>query len=96
MLYPGFVSGSYESQSPFADLEKTVNWYPEPIESKSVPWSVCAVSVPRLYRIRDGGKRQHPCAVLHGGARLCGDWQYGLSGLCEQYRCGGDKPYGRQ
>jgi hypothetical protein len=39
MLYPGFVSGSYESQSPFADLEKTVNWYPEPIEPNSVPWS---------------------------------------------------------
>jgi hypothetical protein len=38
MLYPGFISGSYESQSPLADLERTVNWYPEPIEPRSVPW----------------------------------------------------------
>ena len=46
MLYPGFVSGSYESQSPFADLEKTVNWYPEPMESKSVPWSAALYPCP--------------------------------------------------
>jgi len=46
MLYPGFVSGSYESQSPFADLEKTVNWYPEPIESKSVPWAAALYPCP--------------------------------------------------
>jgi hypothetical protein len=48
MLYPGFVSGSYESQSPFADLEKTVNWYPEPMESKSVPWSLRCIPAPDL------------------------------------------------
>ncbi len=46
MQYPGFVSGSYESQSPFADLEQTVNWYPEPIESKSVPWSAALYPCP--------------------------------------------------
>ena len=46
MLYPGFVSGSYESQSPFADLERTVNWYPEPIESKSVPWDAALYPCP--------------------------------------------------
>jgi hypothetical protein len=46
MLYPGFVSGSYESQSPFADLEKTVNWYPEPLESKSVPWDAALYPCP--------------------------------------------------
>ena len=46
MLYPGFVSGSYESQSPFADLERTVNWYPEPIEPQSVPWSAALYPCP--------------------------------------------------
>jgi len=38
MLYPGFISGSYKSQSPLADLERTVNWYPEPIEPNTIPW----------------------------------------------------------
>ena len=35
--YPGFVYGSNESQSPWADLERTVNWYPEPIQSAASP-----------------------------------------------------------
>ena len=35
--YPGFVYGSNESQSPWADLERTVNWYPEPIQSSASP-----------------------------------------------------------
>ena len=30
---PLFVNGGYQSQSPLADNERTVNWYPEPIES---------------------------------------------------------------
>lgn len=34
MEYPGFVSGSYQSQSVIADAERTVNWYPEIIESQ--------------------------------------------------------------
>ena len=46
MLYPGFVSGSYESQSPLADLERTVNWYPEPIEPQSVPWNAALYPCP--------------------------------------------------
>ena len=32
MRYPGFVNGSYQSQSPLADDELTMNWYPEAIE----------------------------------------------------------------
>jgi hypothetical protein len=33
MRVPGFIFGSYESQAVTADQEKTVNWYPEPMES---------------------------------------------------------------
>lgn len=33
MVYRGFVSGSYQSQSVVADAETTYNWYPENIES---------------------------------------------------------------
>jgi len=36
--YPGFVYGSNESQSPWADCERTVNWYPEQIESAASPY----------------------------------------------------------
>lgn len=32
MEYPNFLGGSYTSQSPIADLARTVNWYPERVE----------------------------------------------------------------
>jgi len=32
--YPNFIGGSYQSQSPWADMERTINWYPELIEPK--------------------------------------------------------------
>src|SRR5262245_8120718 len=32
--YPNFISGSYPSLSPIADVERTINWYPEAMESK--------------------------------------------------------------
>lgn len=36
--YPGFVYGSNEAQSPWADCERTVNWYPEPNQASSSPY----------------------------------------------------------
>jgi len=33
-VYPEFIGGSYTSQSPIADQEYTMNWYPEKIESR--------------------------------------------------------------
>ena len=33
MNYPAFVYGSSPSQSPLADLERTINWYLEPVEA---------------------------------------------------------------
>jgi hypothetical protein len=33
MKYPGFIHSSYRSQSVIADQERTVNWYPEKMES---------------------------------------------------------------
>ena len=44
--YPGFVYGSNESQSPWADLERTVNWYPEPIQSSASPQSAALYPCP--------------------------------------------------
>jgi len=35
--YPGFVYGSNESQSPWADCERTVNWYPEQSQAAASP-----------------------------------------------------------
>jgi hypothetical protein len=32
--YPNFISGSYPSLSPIADCERTINWYPEAMESR--------------------------------------------------------------
>lgn len=36
--YPAFIYGSNPSQSPLADLERTMNLYPEPIESPGATW----------------------------------------------------------
>ena len=33
MKYEAFIGGSYESQSITADCERTINWYPEKLES---------------------------------------------------------------
>ena len=46
MRYPGFISGSYELQSPLADMERTVNWYPEQIASAAVPWGAALFPAP--------------------------------------------------
>ena len=46
MRYPGFISGSYELQSPLADMERTVNWYPEQIASPAVPWGAALFPTP--------------------------------------------------
>jgi hypothetical protein len=35
--YSGFIYGSNEPQSPWADCERTVNWYPEPTQASSSP-----------------------------------------------------------
>ena len=37
MQYSGFVYGSNEPQSPWADCERTVNWYPEPTQASASP-----------------------------------------------------------
>lgn len=33
MKFPQFIGGSYQSQSTLADCERTINWYPEKLES---------------------------------------------------------------
>ena len=30
--FPPFIGGSYQSQSPIADQERSINWYPEIME----------------------------------------------------------------
>lgn len=35
MNYPGFIGPTYVSQSPIADCERCINWYPEIIEASS-------------------------------------------------------------
>lgn len=35
MRFPGFIGGSYQSQSLLLDAEETINWYPEVAESSS-------------------------------------------------------------
>lgn len=44
--YPSFCYGSYPSQSPIADLERTMNWYPEPIESPGSTWQAALYPTP--------------------------------------------------
>ena len=44
--YPGFVFGSDPSQSPLADPQRTVNWYPEPVQAPGVPSSAVLYPTP--------------------------------------------------
>lgn len=36
MRYPGFVSGTHQSRSPLANVERTINWYPENVGDRLV------------------------------------------------------------
>src|SRR5579875_4037188 len=44
----GFVGGSYQSQSPYADLESTMNWFPEIMESQGAKSAMCLYPTPGL------------------------------------------------
>jgi hypothetical protein len=39
--YPGFVYGSNESQSPWADMERTVNWYRRVQQGQATGFECC-------------------------------------------------------
>lgn len=44
--FPGFVGGSYRSQSPWANLSRTVNWYVEKIEDPAAPFPAALYPTP--------------------------------------------------
>jgi hypothetical protein len=44
--YPGFIYGSNEDQSPWADCERTVNWYPEQSQASASPHSAALYPCP--------------------------------------------------
>ena len=44
--YPGFIFGSDPSQSPLADPQRTVNWYPEQIPAPGVPSNLVLYPTP--------------------------------------------------
>ncbi|MBM4072337.1 MAG: hypothetical protein FJ271_25925 [Planctomycetes bacterium] len=46
MKFPVFVNGAYRSQSPIADDERTINWYPEPIESDGATTRIALYPTP--------------------------------------------------
>ncbi len=48
MRYPMFVGGSYETPSPHGDVQRTINLYPEIIESKAGKNNVILVGTPGL------------------------------------------------
>ena len=53
--YPGFVFGSDPSQSPLADPQRTINWYPEPIQAPGVPSSAVLYPTPGWRTYADTG-----------------------------------------
>lgn len=62
MRYPGFVNGSYESQSPLFDAESTVNWYPERAESEGAVSQWALYPTPGVQKIatsKSGPGRAH-------------------------------------
>src|SRR5258708_9678105 len=68
MLWSGWAGGSYQSQSPLADNERTINWYPEPMEVPDASTRMClyptpgvsvlsaAVAAPGLAHFAQGGR----------------------------------------
>jgi hypothetical protein len=43
-----FIGGSYQSQSPFADQENTINWYPEVMESPGAKTAMALYPTPGI------------------------------------------------
>ena len=46
MRFPLFVNGAYRSQSPIADDEQTINWYPEPMGSEGATTKMALYPTP--------------------------------------------------
>lgn len=46
MRYPGFCGGSNQLQSPYADLQRTVNWIYEPVQAEGAPVDGALFPVP--------------------------------------------------
>jgi hypothetical protein len=60
--YPSFIGGSYESQAVTADAEKTVNWYPERMESPGAAARMvlyCTPGVEEIVAAATGPGRAH-------------------------------------
>lgn len=55
MDYPGFISGSYVSQSPIADQERTVCWYVEQVESQGGSTKYALYPTPGVEEIGTAG-----------------------------------------
>jgi hypothetical protein len=55
MLFPGFVGGSYRSQSGTVDSERTVNMYVEPMKSQGATTQAALMPTPGVSLIADAG-----------------------------------------
>lgn len=68
--FPLFVNGAYRSQSPVADDERTINWYPEPMESEGATTKVALYPTPGVRRF---------CAVTES---VGGRGAFAMNGRC--------------
>lgn len=72
--YPAFVGGSYVSQSPLADQERTINWYVEPIEGGGASTEAALYPTPGVETVIDltyqnsAGGRAH---IFADGREFC-------------------------
>lgn len=53
MKFEGFIGGSYESQAVTADQERTINWYPEMLESQGATAQRVLYPVPGVEELSD-------------------------------------------
>src|SRR5690242_6067222 len=83
----GFIGGSYESQSPYADLETTINWYPEVMESQGAKSAMTLYPTPglSLFSSFDSGlnHRVKASVTVNGRAFAITDDNTGAGGLYE-------------
>jgi hypothetical protein len=56
MKYPGFIGSSYQSQSPIADVERTMNLYIEQLESAGAKARLALYPTPGFQRFITAGQ----------------------------------------
>lgn len=85
MLYPGFINGSYTSQSALAAIERTVNFYPEIMESDGAATRLALYPTPGVTQFGSTPTENPVRGIWEGGGRMLAV----VGGLLKEYTADG-------